>query len=256
MDPADIVPGLDQLDAVQLNAYFRAAMMAGDPGEMQRANDEVTVRLVNASASLSATTQQLAQQQASLSTLTTAVHTLANQPPPPPSAPRRNHKVALPSKFSGKRPAELPEWEFALENYFRAMGVLDPVEQQQVASTLLSDFALTWWRVSCADDPSRPRIWHFKPDFMDALRAQFVDKDRSKRALMAFEQWTMARGEAIPAYISRFEAMMLELRAVGKRLDDEMLRVKFITPLPRDCRRHMGINEPIDIDDAFQQARG
>ncbi len=40
---------------------------------------------------------------------------------------------------------------------------------------------------------------------------------------------------------------MLELQAVGKRVDDEMLRVKFMTPLPADCRKFLGMDEPVDI---------
>lgn len=48
----------------------------------------------------------------------------------------------------------------------------------------------------------------------------------------------------------------MELKAVGKTMDDEMLRIKFMAPLPRECRRFMGMNEPVDIDDAYTQARG
>ena len=66
----------------------------------------------------------------------------------------------------------------------------------------------------------------------------------------------MVKGESIPAYISRFEQLLLELRAAGKQVDDEMLRVKFIAPLPRDCRRFMGMDEPLDIEDAFAKAKG
>ncbi len=73
---------------------------------------------------------------------------------------------------------------------------------------------------------------------------------------MAFEAWGMVKGESIPAYISRFEQLLLELRAAGKQVDDEMLRVKFIAPLPRDCRRFMGMDEPLDIEDAFVKAKG
>ena len=43
---------------------------------------------------------------------------------------------------------------------------------------------------------------------------------------------------------------------MGKTMDDEMLRIKFMAPLPRECRRFMGMNEPVDIDDAYTQARG
>ena len=90
-----------------------------------------------------------------------------------------------------------------------------------MAASLLSDFALTWWRVQCEDDPSRPRLWHFRPDFVGAIQAQFVDRDRSKRALMAMENWRMLKGESIPSYVSRFQKLMLELKAAGKRVDDE-----------------------------------
>ena len=66
----------------------------------------------------------------------------------------------------------------------------------------------------------------------------------------------MLKGESIPAYVSRFEQLKLELEAVGKHLDDEMLRIKFIAPLPRDCRRFMGMDEPVDIEEAYTKAKG
>ena len=69
---------------------------------------------------------------------------------------------------------------------------------------MLSDYALTWWRVQCRSDPDRPVVWEWE-DFIEALRDYFVDKDRSKRALVAFERWDLLKGETIPAYVSRFE---------------------------------------------------
>ena len=92
-------------------------------------------------------------------------------------------------------------------------------------------------------------------DLLDGLRDQFVDKDRSKRALVAFERWTIHKGESIPSYVSRYEQLMLELQAVGKHVDDEMLRVKFMAPLPADCRKFLGMDEPSSIGEAFQKAK-
>ena len=54
------------------------------------------------------------------------------------------------------------------------------------------------------EHPARPRVWDLS-ECLDALRDDFVDTDRSKRALVAFERWTILKGEGIPAYVSRFE---------------------------------------------------
>ena len=40
---------------------------------------------------------------------------------------------------------------------------------------------------------------------------------------------------------------MLELQAVGLTVEDEMLRVKFMAPLPADCRKFLGMMSPLTL---------
>ncbi len=81
-------------------------------------------------------------------------------------------KPSKPSKYASSV-RDLPNWLFAIDAFFDAAGVSDPVEKTKFAITLLEGRALAWWR-STSVGGQNTLDW---PAFVLALRTHFKDTD-------------------------------------------------------------------------------
>ena len=169
------------------------------------------------------------------------VQTAPSHPPTPVSSPATHMKVPKPDTFSGKPSETIHSWIWGLNQYFDAVGTVDPFDRRRYAITLLRGRAQTWAR-SCSDDfPDWPTLSR-------ALVDQFTVLSEEQHARNRLH--LLRQTKSVSAFADEFRRLHILL---PKLPESEMID-KFVRKLKNDVAKEVLTRNPKTLDEAMRIA--
>ena len=158
--------------------------------------------------------------------------------------PNRSLKPSKPEAFSGAPREPIDLWLFQTEQWLVAGGVTTDHEKITLASGLLRNSALLWWR-SIYGRPDTPVTWAaFKESITSAF--QPINPMESARDRLA----NLRQTGPVRTYASIFRAIILEIPTIT---DDEK-KDRFIRGLKPNLVREIRVRAPATFEEAVTMA--
>ena len=159
------------------------------------------------------------------------------------------YKVPLPNKYSPRGNKPPSEFMFQCEQYFEASGVPED-KQVPVASTLLEDSALTWWRQHRSSWPAltlEERI-HTWPQFKGILQRMFTPV--TEKSVARERLYNLRQLGSVQTYTSLFRQLTFDIDDMG-----EADKLSFyIRGLKSAVKVQLALREPNTLEEAMAAA--
>ena len=159
------------------------------------------------------------------------------------------YKVPLPNKYSPWVNKPPSEFLFQCEQYFEASGVPED-KQVPVASTLLEDSALTWWRQHRSSWPAltlEERI-HTWPQFKGILQRMFTPV--TEKSVARERLYNLRQLGSVQTYTSLFRQLTFDIDDMG-----EADKLSFyIRGLKSAVKVQLALREPNTLEEAMAAA--
>jgi len=159
----------------------------------------------------------------------------------PIPAPGRSRQVREPLVFNGE-PSLLKEWVFSMELALSTLGLSDPRQEVNYASSFLAGNARLWLMAALEAGEQFPH-WYSLRKGLENVYGPRHNEEQSRLKLFALVQ-----EGTVDTYIEEFTRLSLLIPA----LDEHSRALLFVRGLSRDLARDVLKEHPKTLSDAFQ----
>ncbi len=159
-----------------------------------------------------------------------------------------------PTAYDGS-PGKLANFKFKVTQYVQVVGLKDGIKQQQLASSLLTGKALTWWRAQC--ETAKKGLYPVEllstmnvSEFWKELQVAFRDVDHENRLRSKLS--TLRQTGSVQQYIALFRSIVVDLGDEAPNDNDQLYT--FVSGLKSAVQLQVRLQRPKSLQEAEELA--